>query len=74
MNLNFLKKIFKCRQYHNDYREFLSKYGLNLGNFPSEYNSDNNKKIKSMKDAIKKAVKLKCFKGLDEFKRVPWSY
>lgn len=49
MNFSFLKKIFKCRQYHNDYREFLSKYRVNLGQFSTEYNSDNNKKVKSMK-------------------------
>lgn len=27
-----------------------------------------------MNEAIKKAAKSKCFKGLDEFKRIPWSY
>ena len=25
MNSNFLKKIFKCRQYNADYKEFLRK-------------------------------------------------
>ena len=42
--------------------------------FNQEYHSDNNKKIKSMNEAIKKAVKTKCFKGLDDYKRVPWTY
>lgn len=28
MNYNFLKKIFKCRQFNYDYKEFLSKFGL----------------------------------------------
>ena len=44
------------------------------GQFPKEYNSDNNKKIKSMNEAIKKAARVKCFKGLEDFKRIPWSF
>lgn len=73
MNSNFLKKIFKCRQYNIDYKEFLSKNIYNIGQFPDEYNSDNRKKIKSMNDSIKKCVKNKCFKSLDEYKRLPWT-
>lgn len=65
MNSNFLKKIFKCRQYNTDYKDFLSIYQNNLGQFSAEFNSDNRKKIKSMNDSIKKCVKNKCFKSLD---------
>ena len=65
MNSNFLKKIFKCRKYNADYKEFLSKEYHNVGLFPNDYISDNKKKIKSMNEAIKKCVKNKCFKGLD---------
>ena len=48
MNFNFLKKIFKCRQFNYDYQEFLSKIFYILEQFNQEYHSDNNKKIKSM--------------------------
>ncbi len=65
MNSNFLKKIFKCRQYNADYKQFLRTFVLIQGQFPGEYSSDNRKKIKSMNDSIKKCVKNKCFKSLD---------
>lgn len=48
MNSNFLKKIFKCRQYNIDYKDFLSSFVCNVGQFPDEYSNDNRKKIKSM--------------------------
>lgn len=73
MNASFLKKIFKCRQYNVDYRDFLSKLFGDVEQFPAEYHSDNRKKIKSMNDVIKKCVKNKCFKSLDEYKRLPWT-
>lgn len=73
MNSNFLKKIFQCRQYNTDYKEFLSKYSSHAGQFPNEYITDNKKKVKSMNDAIKKCAKSKSFKGLDEYKRLPWT-
>ena len=74
MNFNFLKKIFKFEQYSQDYREFLRKNFLNTGLFPEEYHSDNTKKIQVMNEAIMKAAELNCLKGLDQFKRLPWSY
>jgi len=73
MNASFLKKIFKCRQYNVDYRDFLSKLFGDVEQFPAEYESDNRKKVKSMNDVIKKCAKNKCLKSLDEYKRLPWT-
>lgn len=55
--------------------QIISKYFINkiLGNFPGEYIADNKKKIKSMNETIKKCGKNKCFKSLDEYKRLPWT-
>ena len=65
MNTVFLKKIFQCRQYNIDYKEFLSKIQNNVEQFPADYNFDNKKKIKSMNETLKKCVKTKSFKGID---------
>lgn len=41
--------------------------------FPADYKNDNRKKIKSMNECIKKCVRNKCLKSLDEYKRLPWT-
>lgn len=65
MNSNFLKKIFKCRQYNVDYRDFMSTFPLILEQFPDEYHHDNNKKIKSLNEAIKKCARKDSISSLD---------
>lgn len=42
MNAAFLKKIFKCRQYAKDYKDFLKT-------FDNEVKNDNRKKIDNMR-------------------------
>lgn len=36
--------------------------------------SDNSKKVNSMNDTIKKAIKGKCLKAIDDYKRLPWTF
>lgn len=52
MNSFFLKKIFKCKQFNLDYREFMSKIFIYLEQFPEDFNHDNNKKIKNFTNFI----------------------
>lgn len=66
MNAAFLKRIFACSQFAEDYRLF-------LGNFGAMVAEDNLKKVKYLAELVQEALEKGDVEAVAKIKRLPWT-
>jgi hypothetical protein len=52
MNGNFLKRIFSCDQFSDDYKVFLRKFDVTADDFKSLVSEDNEKKVRYLASMV----------------------
>lgn len=66
MNGNFLKRIFSCAQFAEDYRLFLRE-------FPALVAEDNDRKVKYLASMVEEALGKGEGEAVGKIKRLPWT-
>lgn len=66
MNATFLKRIFQCHQFAEDYSLFLE-------NFPAMVAEDNSKKVRYLAELVREALEKGDVEAVGKIKRLPWT-
>lgn len=66
MNGNFLKRIFSCQQFAEDYRLFLR-------DFPALVAEDNDRKVRYLASMVEEALARGESDAVGKIKRLPWT-
>lgn len=66
MNASFLRRIFGCNEFAEDYRLF-------LGNFQAMVAEDNLKKVRYLADVVQEALEKGNVEIVEKIKRLPWT-
>jgi hypothetical protein len=66
MNASFLKRIFACTQFAEDYRLFLAHFRPMVA-------EDNLKKVRYLAELVQEAVEKGDVEAVGKIKRLPWT-